>query len=90
MSRANIAPEEVRQVASRLKNRANEVQSIVSGLKSDIGNLGSAWQDEGYGRFKDVMEQTVKQLAQFREAAEAHAAFLDKKAQAAQAYLNIR
>ena len=90
MSRANIAPAEVKAVAGKLRSRAAEVQSVVSGLKSDVGSLGSAWNDEGYARFKDVVEKTISQLAQFKEAAEQHAAFLNKKADAAEAYLKIR
>ena len=79
MTRVNMSPAEVRQVARRLKTRASEVQSIVSGLRGDMNALESAWQDDGFTRFKGTIEQTINQLATFKQAAEEQAAFLQKK-----------
>lgn len=88
MSRANIAPGEVKAIAGQIRSDAQRLADIANQLNSRLNQLGSAWQDAGYAKFQSTLQQTIKSIQQLQPAAEQHVAYLNKKAAAAEAYLS--
>ena len=90
MSQAIVDPAELRKFAKDLRRFNQDVQGLVGSVHSKMRNLESTWRDQEQKRFAESFSETVRVLARFVDASDAHAAFLDKKAALAEEYLKKR
>ncbi len=80
-------PEELRSFASTLQRFASDLESSMSNLKAQFDSLGETWRDQEQAKFATIFEETMRSLDRFMPAAEEHAAFLQRKAQRLEDYL---
>ena len=90
MSQAIVDPAELRKFAKDLQRFNQDVQSLVGSVHSKMRNLESTWRDQEQRKFAESFTDTVRVLARFVDASEAHVEFLNKKAALAEDYLKKR
>lgn len=56
-------------------------------INSEFKSLGEVWKDKNYQQFESTFLQTMGEIEQFLRHAEAYSHYLQRKAQAAQNYL---
>ena len=90
MSQADVNPEELRRFAAALRTFQQELQESRSRVQAQFNELGETWRDQEHARFAAVFEETVQALDRFTVACDEHVPFLQRKANAADTYLNQR
>ena len=90
MPQAIMDPEEVRRFAEELQRFNRDLQNRLGSLQARFGAVSESWQDQEHNKFADEFKQAVKTLKKFMEASELHVAYLLRKAQRIQDYLNQR
>lgn len=90
MAKAHVDPAELRRFAQDLVRFNNELQNLMGGLHGRMRGLESTWRDQEQRKFAEAFETTMKALGSFLVASQEHAAFLGKKAAAAEEYLKQR
>ena len=87
MSQAIVDPAELRRFAKDLSRFNQELEGLVAGLHGKMRNLEATWRDQEQRKFAEGFTDTVRVLSRFVEHSEEHAKFLNKKAEAVEAYL---
>ncbi len=90
MSQAIVDPAELRKFAKDLARFNRDLEGLVGGIHAKMRNLEATWRDQEQRKFAESFQDTVRVLARFVESSEQHAAFLAKKAEAAEDYLKQR
>jgi hypothetical protein len=90
MRRAITDPEEIRKFAHFLLRTANQLRSMRTDLLGKFNDLHDHWQDQKYGRFREMFTNTMNRLESFARESEGYAQYLHKKAQPLEDYLRHR
>ncbi len=90
MAKAVADPAELRRFARDLNRFNGELQGLLSNLHSRLHALEKTWRDQEQKKFSDEFTQTTKVLNRFVDSSNQHSAFLLRKAQQIEAYLNQR
>jgi uncharacterized protein YukE len=90
MGKAIVDPAELRRFAQDLKRFNGDLAGLISSLQAKLSSLESTWRDQEQKKFTEAFEQTMKVLANFLEASNVHANFLNKKATLIEEYLKQR
>ena len=89
MIKAEVDPKELTQFAYSLKHFNQQLQQGIIRLNGQFVQLGSGWQDQEYQKFAQVYQQLIKIIDRFTQATEQHIPFLLRKAEYAQAYIDL-
>lgn len=90
MAQAYVDPERLRDFAHRLKSFADLVENNAQSLNGRMGHLGESWRDQEYENFKQHFERTRLLLRKFTEEANRTAPLLERDAQAAEEYQQLK
>lgn len=90
MVQAIVDPQEVRSFAGRLSAFNRELESLTNGMESQFAALGDSWRDQEHASFEQLFKETVSMIRRFVPVSEEHVRFLERKAEAAQDYLDRR
>jgi len=90
MAQVIVNPEEVRRFALQLKAGNAQLMDLTTRLRGQFGSLGETWRDQEYQRFAQEFEQTARSLKQFMRLADQYIPYLERKAEAAQRFLDQR
>ena len=90
MAQAVVDPAELRRFAFNLKRYIADLQMNSAGVHGQLLALGDTWRDQEHDRFKQDMEQTMKEIERFVEACNVHIPFLLRKAERIEEYLQQR
>ena len=87
MSQAIIDPVELRRFAADLRNSIKALRDQQSSVRAHYGALEQVWKDAKFTRFNQVFGQSLGRLRHFYDEAEMFAQYLERKAQAAERFL---
>ena len=87
MSQAIIDPVALRSFAADLRNTIKALRDQQSAVRAHYGELEEVWKDAKFARFNQVFGQSLGRLRHFYDEAERFAQYLERKAQAAEKYL---
>ncbi len=90
MAQVIVSPEEVRHFARQFKTCNAQLLDLTTRLRGQFSNLGETWRDQEYQRFAVEFEQASRILQQFMRQADQYIPYLERKAAAAQAFLDQR
>ncbi len=90
MGQAIVDPQELRRFASRLRHFSTEVHSQMQTVQRQLQALSATWRDQEHQKFAEEFEQTLKVVARFVESGDQYVAFLMRKAERAEEYLQQR
>ena len=90
MSKAVADPEEIRRFAQLLKRFGGGMEQQLTQLNGQMANLSQTWRDQEQAKFQKEFEDTMRQLARFREAIDQQVPFLLRKADRLDEYLRQR
>lgn len=90
MAQAHVDPAELRRFAQALKHFNNDLQSRMTVLNGQLGNLGATWRDREHDKFAEEFRSTMQVVSRFLQVSEEHIPFLMKKAEKVEDYLNQR
>ena len=90
MAQAIVDPAELRRFAFNLKRFNSDLQTNLGGLHAQLLALGDTWRDQEHDRFRQEIEETMKVVERFVEAANLHIPFLLRKAERIEEYLQQR
>ncbi|MHC4551770.1 MAG: WXG100 family type VII secretion target [Planctomycetota bacterium] len=87
MAKANVNPEELKRFARELNNFSNEMEMMVSGMRSRLNQLQENWDDQEQRKFTAEFNASMKALSKFLGLTREYSPFLMKKAQHIEDYL---
>lgn len=87
---AIVRPEDLRNFVATLNRFSEDLRSNMSNLRAALDRVGETWRDQGHEEFVQTFNQSAAALDQFLQAADEHAAYLLRKADAAQAFIDQR
>lgn len=90
MAKAVADPEEIRRFAQMLKRFGNGMEQQLTQLNGQMSNLSQSWRDQEQAKFQKEFEDTMRQMARFREAIDEQVPFLLRKADRLDEYLRQR
>lgn len=90
MSKAVADPEEIRRFAQLLKRFGSGMEQQLTQLNGQMANLSQTWRDQEQVKFQKEFEDTMRQMARFREAIDHQVPFLLRKADRLDEYLRQR
>jgi len=90
MSKADIKPADVKKFSKDLKSFNSTLKSDYSRIHSKLKQLGQTWRDREHKKFESEFDQTAKFIKKFLNSSEQYVLFLNRKAQAAEKYLQQR
>lgn len=90
MSKAVADPEEIRRFAQLLKRFGTGMEQQMTQLNGQMSNLSQTWRDQEQAKFQNEFDQTMRQLARFRESIDEQVPFLLRKADRLDEYLRQR
>ncbi len=90
MAQAIVDPGELRRFALNLKRFHADLQGSMSALHGQLVGLGDTWRDQEHVRFTSQFEETLQVVNRFLESTQEHAAFLLRKAERVEEYLQQR
>jgi len=90
MAKAVADPDEIRRFAQMLKRFGNGMDHELSQLNGQMASLGHTWRDQEHAKFQGEFDQTMRQLASFKEAVDEQVPFLLRKADRIEEYLRQR
>lgn len=90
MSKAVADPEEIRRFAQLLKRFGGGMEQQLTQLNGQMANLSQTWRDQEQAKFQKEFEETMRQMARFREAIDQQVPFLLRKADRLDEYLRQR
>lgn len=90
MSKAVADPEEIRRFAQLLKRFGTGMEQQLTQLNGQMANLSQTWRDQEQAKFQKDFDDTIRQLAHFREAIDQQVPFLLRKADRLDEYLRQR
>lgn len=90
MSKAVADPEEIRRFAQLLKRFGGGMEQQLTQLNGQMANLSQTWRDQEQAKFQKEFEDTMRQMARFREAIDQQVPFLLRKADRLDEYLRQR
>jgi uncharacterized protein YukE len=90
MAKAVADPDEIRRFAQLLKRFGNGMDQQLSQLNGQMSSLGQTWRDQEHAKFQTEFDQTMRQLARFKEAIDEQVPFLLRKADRLEEYLRQR
>ena len=82
-----IDPVEVRRFAADLRQTIKRLRDQQSAVRTHYGELEAVWKDGKFTRFNQVFGASLGRLRHFYDEAEMFAQYLERKAQAAERYL---
>ncbi len=88
MSQIIVDPNELRRFNRLLLTEAGSMEGQKKSLSQKFSSLGEFWRDAKYERFGRELEASMKQIELFQKEASRFSAFLERKARAADNYLN--
>lgn len=90
MAKAVADPEEIRKFAQMLKRFGAGMEQQMTQLNGQMSNLSQTWRDQEQVKFQKDFEDTMRQLARFRESIDEQVPFLLRKADRLDEYLRQR
>jgi uncharacterized protein YukE len=90
MAKAVVDPEELRQFAMALKKFTGRLNQDMTAMQGKMLSLGQTWRDQEHDKFAGEFDETMRAMAKFSRAAEAHIPFLLRKAERIEEYLRQR
>ncbi len=90
MSQIIVNPEEIRMFVNELQQFKHELEHNQQMITSKLDYLGESWQDQEQQIFKEEFSHMIRSMEPMMQKLDEYTAFLDRKAQAADAYLNQR
>lgn len=88
MSQIIVDPNELRRFRTLLRNEVQALDGQRKSLSQKFSSLGEFWKDAKRRQFEHEFKTSMRQLERFLKEAENFSAFLDRKARAADNYLN--
>lgn len=85
---AIITPDEVKRFASALKRFNEELRGNSNRVHGQLRQLGESWRDQEHAKFEQEFSQAMQAIKRFADSSDQYVAYLTRKAQAAQDYLN--
>lgn len=90
MAKAVADPEEIRRFAQMLKRFGNGMDQELSQLNGQMSTLAHTWRDQEQAKFQGEFDQTMRQIARFKESIDEQVPFLLRKADRLEEYLRQR
>jgi len=87
MAQAVVDPAELRRFAQNLKRFNAELQNGMAVLHGQLVGLGDTWRDQEHIKFTQEFEQTMQALERYMEVGNEHIAYLLRKAERIDEYL---
>ncbi len=87
MSQAIIDPAEARRFAADLRQTIKRLRDQQSTVRTHYGQLEEVWKDKKFQQFEKVFGLSLGKLRHFYDEAEMFVQYLERKAQAAERFL---
>jgi uncharacterized protein YukE len=87
MPQAIVDPDELRQFASALRRMQSAMREQLQGVTHQMEHLGSTWRDQEHARFAERFGEHARHVARLTEESDEYIAYLLRKAEQIEAYL---
>jgi uncharacterized protein YukE len=90
MAQAIVNPDEIRKFIGEMKRFKSELEQNRDRTKGKMRELGETWRDQEHQKFASEFENFIRQMNPFLKNIEEYNSFLNRKAVAADTYLQQR